>query len=77
MGASQFEIGLSKYCALRPKRCVLAGASGTHIVCVRGIHFMLFIQGARIEEGYKDLILNMVCVEARRENILRHCDKCQ
>lgn len=76
MGASQFEIGLSKYCALRPKWCVLAGASGTHLVCVREIHFILFIHGARIEKGYKDLILNMVCVEARRALALCKKSEC-
>ena len=28
------KIGFSKFSELRPKHCVLAGASGTHTVCV-------------------------------------------
>jgi hypothetical protein len=28
------SIGLSKFAELRPKHCILAGASGTHSVCV-------------------------------------------
>ena len=28
------KIGFSKFCSLRPKWCVLAGAAGTHSVCV-------------------------------------------
>ena len=28
------DIGFSKFASLRPKECVLAGASGTHGVCV-------------------------------------------
>lgn len=46
------KIGLSKFCSLRPKWCVLAGASGTHLVCVCTIHqnVILLIHGAGIEE---------------------------
>jgi len=31
-------IGFSKFAELRPKHCILAGASGTHCVCVCTIH---------------------------------------
>ena len=31
-------IGFSKFACLRPKHCILAGASGTHSVCVCTIH---------------------------------------
>ena len=31
-------VGFSSFCSLKPKRCVLAGASGTHAVCVCTIH---------------------------------------
>lgn len=72
------KIGFSKFCGLRPKWCVLAGASGTHLVCVCTIHqnVILLIHGAGIEEDYKELILHMVCEGATRECMLRHCDKC-
>ena len=32
------KVGFSKFADLRPKHCVLAGASGTHSVCVCTIH---------------------------------------
>ena len=32
------KIGFSKFAELRPKHCVLAGARGTHSVCVYTIH---------------------------------------
>lgn len=32
------KIGFSKFAELRPSQCVLAGASGTHSVCVCTIH---------------------------------------
>ncbi|MCG8624127.1 MAG: hypothetical protein MJE68_19305, partial [Proteobacteria bacterium] len=32
------SIGFSKFAELRPKHCILAGASGTHSVCVCTIH---------------------------------------
>ena len=32
------KVGFSKFAALRPEHCVLAGASGTHSVCVCTIH---------------------------------------
>ena len=32
------KIGFSKFVSLRPRECVLAGASGTHSVCVCTIH---------------------------------------
>ena len=33
-----YKIGFSKFAELRPKHCILAGASGTHSVCVCTIH---------------------------------------
>ncbi|GBM96843.1 hypothetical protein AVEN_94036-1 [Araneus ventricosus] len=72
------KIGLSKFCSLRPKWCVLAGASGTHLVCVRTIHqnVILLIHGAGFEEEYKQLMSYIVCEGVGRECMLRHCDKC-
>ncbi len=32
------KVGFSKFAMLRPKECVLAGASGTHQVCVCTVH---------------------------------------
>lgn len=34
----EFPVSFSKFAQLRPKHCILAGASGTHSVCVCTIH---------------------------------------
>ena len=46
------KIGFSKFAELRPPQCVLAGASGTHSVCVCTIHqnVKLMFLGARLSE---------------------------
>jgi len=47
------KIGFSKFAAeLRPQHCILAGASGTHTVCVCTIHqnVKLMIIGGKIAE---------------------------
>ena len=45
-------IGFSKFADLRPKHCVLAGASGTHSVCVCTIHqnMKLMMLGAKLPD---------------------------
>ena len=50
------NIGFSKFAELRPKNCILAGASGTHSVCVCTIHqnVKLMMLGGKIEELTKD-----------------------
>lgn len=40
------EIGLTKFCSLRPDYCVLAGSGGTHRVCVCPIHENMILQAA-------------------------------
>ena len=51
------RIGFSKFAMLRPKECVLAGASGTHFVCVCRIHnnVKLMMYGSRIAEATENL----------------------
>ena len=46
------KIGFSKFAELRPQHCILAGASGTHSVCVCTIHqnIKLMFSGARLSE---------------------------
>ena len=48
----QQHIGFSKFAELRPKHCVLAGASGTHSVCICTIHqnVKLMLLGAHLHE---------------------------
>ena len=51
------------FCDLRPKWCVMVGASGTHSVCVCTIHqnVKLMLQGANIKDDYKMLMEKTVC----------------
>ena len=46
------KIGFSRFAELRPKHCVLAGASGTHAVCACTIHqnTKLMMIGGKLEE---------------------------
>ena len=50
------KIGFSKFAELRPKERVLAGASGTHCVCVCVIHenVKLMMDGARVSDMIAD-----------------------
>ncbi len=70
---SELKIGSSKFAALRPKHCVLAGASGTHTVCVCAIHqnVKLLMKDAKIDEitanddlhftTYHNVLAQMIC----------------
>ena len=45
------KVGFSKFAELQPKECVLAGATGTHSVCVCTIHqnLKLMMAGGQLE----------------------------
>ncbi|XP_046689161.1 uncharacterized protein LOC124375086, partial [Homalodisca vitripennis] len=72
------KIGFSKFCTLRPKWCVLAGASGTHSVCVCTIHqnVLLLIHAAQLEESHKDLQNLLLCENPTQNCMLRRCETC-
>lgn len=67
------KVGLSKFFSLRPKQCILAGDSGTHIVCVCIYHqnVKLMLIGGDIASltsesaipllSYKDCLQKMMC----------------
>ncbi len=67
------KIGFSKFAELRPKHCVLAGASGTHSVCVCIIHqnVKLMMLGAKLPNltahselplsSYRHCLAQMIC----------------
>ena len=66
------QIGFSKFADLRPKECVLAGASGTHSVCVCTVHqnVKLMWIGAKLNQltlediplkSYKHGLAQMTC----------------
>ena len=49
------RLGFSKFCSLRPKWCITAGASGVHSVCVCSIHknAILLVDAANTGKTYK------------------------
>ena len=62
------KIGFSKFAELRPRHCVLAGASGTHSVCVCTIHQLMMqsIKGLTTSNGtslqaYQHCISQAIC----------------
>jgi hypothetical protein len=73
------SIGLSKFCELRPKWCVIAGASGTHSVCICTIHqnLELLFRAIKIEKKEMNpFIESMMCAEVSRDCYLRDCPRC-
>lgn len=67
------KVGLTKFFTLRPKQCILAGDSGTHMVCVCTYHqnVKLMLNGGDIANltaesamqlsSYKDCFRQMMC----------------
>ena len=58
------NIGLSKFCALKPKWCFLAGSEMTHCVCACSAHqnVVLLVDTMDLDLTYKDLIkLSLPC----------------
>lgn len=82
------KCSFSKFASLRPKYCVLAGASGTHSVCVCPIHenVSLLVSGANFKSltsgsempliNYKDCLDRMVCKNKTTDCYLNSCKKC-
>ena len=54
--------GFSKFCALRPKWCVLAGSKMTHSVCVCSAHHnvVLLVDAMDWDLTYKNLIKKII-----------------
>ena len=55
------KVGFSKFAELRPKECVLAGATGTHSVCVCTIHqnVKLMMAGGQLEALIQRLVYTL------------------
>ena len=79
------KIGFSKFAELRPRYCVLAGASGTHSVCVCTIHqnVKLMILGAKLLElsssqfkTYHHFLARIICNPPLPQCHLGECDSC-
>lgn len=76
------QLSRGKFCELRPKKCVLAGQSGTHVICVCTYHEnpnLMFEHGRLKSEeltAVRDCKALMMYSDPRRECFLRECDKC-
>lgn len=71
-------IGFSSFASLRPKNCVLAGASGTHSVCVCLIHqnMKLMLMACKTKLTYKELLKKIVCNDSSEQCMLYSCKEC-
>ena len=76
----EVNVGFSKFAELRPKECVLAGASGTHCVCVCTIHqnvkLMLNALNDKVKYEYPRFLAIMSCNPGRPECFLGQCGFC-
>jgi len=82
------SIGFSKFSELHPKHCVLAGASGTHAVCVCTIHqnVKLMMVGGKIADltadediplrSYDNCLAQIACNPPQPACYLRTCYSC-
>ena len=82
------KVGFSKFAELRPKHCVLAGASGTHSVCVCTIHqnVKLMINGTSLRglskdseillDTYHSCLAQIICNPALPRCYLGCCQYC-
>lgn len=83
------KIIFSKFCHLCTKHCVIAGATGTHSVCVCVYHqnVKLIIDGSKIPLltknrdikllDYRDLIKNIMCENPAKSCYFNTCKKCK
>eukprot|EP00731_Ephydatia_muelleri_P003574 Em0001g3574a len=79
------KIGFTKFSLLRPKECVLAGASGTHSVCVCTIHqnTKLMMVGSKLEiltggkfKHYRHCLAAMQCNPPNVGCYFGECELC-
>ena len=72
------NIGFSKFFALRPKWCVLAGSKMTHSVCVCSAHqnVVLLVDAMDWDLTYKDLVKKIVYNSESNKCIMHWCESC-
>ncbi|XP_071944232.1 uncharacterized protein [Antedon mediterranea] len=72
----QKKIGFSSFAALRPKWCVLAGASGTHSVCVCKYHQNPKLMTSCLPYSVHDLMSKAVCSPEEEVCMMGQCKQC-
>ena len=82
------KIGFSKFAECRPRNCILAGASGTHSVCVCTIHqnVKLMTEGVKLSnlsasgrtglDNYHHCLTQILCNPPSPSCYLGSCDAC-
>ena len=72
------NIGFSKFCALKPKWCVLAGLKMTHSICVCSAHqnVTLLVDAMDLDLTYNDLIKKIVYNPKSNKCITHRCESC-
>ena len=71
------KVGFSSFAALRPKWCVLAGASGTHSVCVCKYHQNPKLMAAScLSYSVQDLMSKAVCSLEEERCMMGQCKEC-
>ncbi|KAJ8677176.1 hypothetical protein QAD02_012963 [Eretmocerus hayati] len=82
----EVSVGFSRFAEALPPYVILAGATGTHTVCVCKIHknFKLLIHALDLESiddqlrkwDYKDILARIICSSPTHECYLRKCLSC-
>ncbi|KAL5518045.1 hypothetical protein EMCRGX_G003713 [Ephydatia muelleri] len=81
----RLKVGFSRFAQLRPRECILAGASGTHTVCVCQIHqnAKLMMVGSKLEKlyngevnHYRHCLAKMQCIPPSLDCSLGTCTEC-
>lgn len=84
----KYGVSFSVFAKLRPRNCILAGAPGTHSVCVCTIHenVKLMIDAIDIQKltvntdeplsNYNDCLNEIMCKEPNPDCSLDKCDQC-
>ena len=72
------NIGFSKFCALRPRWCILAGSKMTHSICICSAHqnAMLLVDAIYWDLTYKHLIKKIVYNPESNKCIIHQCEFC-
>ena len=72
------NIGFSKFCALRPIWCILAGSKMTHSACICSAHknIVFLVDATDWDLAYKYLIKKIVCNTERNKCIIHWWEPC-
>ena len=75
---TNYKIGFSTFCELRPKWCVTVGVTGTYVVwvCLTHQNVKLMLAALNPKLHYKDLLSKLVCAVDAKDCMLHRCTNC-